>query len=133
MEAVGCYQGVSGGLWYLYTNDWCIASLLTKVKAHVASPGKFEEGEFSAVEALLLKLGEISISTTKEMLELIKIAAYIPRPYSGRIASLVKSIYYVDQFSRKEKNKSLTGYRHNLKEYVSVYCLLVDTECWNST
>ncbi|KJA23567.1 hypothetical protein HYPSUDRAFT_201288 [Hypholoma sublateritium FD-334 SS-4] len=99
-----------GKLWF------AIKELLTKVKAHISSPGKFEEGEFSAIEALLLKLGEISISTTKEMLDLIKLAAYIPRPYSGRTASLVKTIYHVDQFSRKEKNKALTGYRHNLKE-----------------
>ncbi len=128
-KALGCYQGVSGGLWCPCTCTDTQPACLTKVKAHIASPGKFEETDFSVVEALLLNLGDIVISTTKEMLELIKIVAYIPRPYSGRIATLVKSIYYVDQFSRKDKNKSLTGYRHNLKEYVStIHCLYTDTQ-----
>ena len=102
------------------SNNLKKSRLLTKIKAHITSPGQIVEGDFAVVEALLLNLGEITISTAKEMLALIKLAAYIHRPYSGRTAALVKTIYSVDQISRQDKNKALSGHRHRLKLWVLV-------------
>ncbi|KJA23570.1 hypothetical protein HYPSUDRAFT_39761 [Hypholoma sublateritium FD-334 SS-4] len=92
-----------------------IKDLLTKVKAHIASLGQISEDDIATVEKILLNLGEITINTAKEMLALIKLAAFIPRPYSGRTAALVKTIYSVDQISRQDKHKAFTEHRYKLK------------------
>lgn len=93
---------------------------MTKIKEHIISPAHIGEDDFAVVEALLLNLGEITISTAKEMLALIRLAAYIPRPYIGRTAALVKTIYSVDQISRQDRNNTLSGHRHKLKLWVFV-------------
>jgi hypothetical protein len=90
---------------------------LTKVKGFTEKPAAVAtlDADFDKMEKLLLKLTDTVVETADEMLQLIKLAARIHRPYSGRTAALVKTVYSVDQASRK--NTALTVPRHNLKLY----------------
>ncbi|KAF8202491.1 hypothetical protein BJ912DRAFT_443839 [Pholiota molesta] len=105
---------------YLRTNEiWVtLKDLLTKVKGFTEKPAAVAtlDADFDKMEKLLLKLTDTVVETADEMLQLIKLAARIHRPYSGRTAALVKTVYSVDQASRK--NTALTVPRHNLKLYM---------------
>ncbi|KAF8963421.1 hypothetical protein BDZ97DRAFT_1919853 [Flammula alnicola] len=74
------------------------------------------EKQFAELEGLLQNLGVTDIPTAKEMMDLIKLAARIPRPYGGRSVSLIKALYHLDQYSRKPENSGVSGYRYELKQ-----------------
>ncbi|CAA7267414.1 unnamed protein product [Cyclocybe aegerita] len=98
-----------------------VLSLATKLLAHLNSTAQQAvvlaevEQEWSKLEALLLKTSIHDIDTLAEMLELIRLAAKIRRPFHGRTVELIRMIHRLDTYSSNRANNVGT-HRKALKD-----------------
>lgn len=76
--------------------------------------------EWEKVKDLLLKLLPTLVDTKDEILELLKLAANIRRPFHGRSVELIRMLFLLDSYSRE--TASVTRHRKALKEYVKSIC-----------
>ncbi|KAJ3510735.1 hypothetical protein NLJ89_g4505 [Agrocybe chaxingu] len=84
-----------------------VLSLAAKLLAHLNSTAVVlaeVEQEWSKLEALLLKTSVHDIDTLAEMLELIRLAAKIRRPFHGRTVELIRMIHRLDTYSSNRAN-----------------------------
>jgi len=99
-----------------------LVSLLEHVTAHVrGQSGKTIaelEGLITQLEALLLGLSDVVIPLAEEILQLIKLAALIRRPFHGRSAALISVLRHLDDYSKADEHKNVSTFRAELKEYV---------------
>ncbi|KIM44946.1 hypothetical protein M413DRAFT_442921 [Hebeloma cylindrosporum] len=70
----------------------------------------------SQLEILLLGLTDVIIPLAEEILQLIKLAALIRRPFHGRSAALISVLRYLDDYSKVDEHKNVSTFRTELKE-----------------
>ncbi|PPQ88705.1 hypothetical protein CVT25_009469 [Psilocybe cyanescens] len=109
------------------TQDWkdylrsslvweALQRLLDNLTKHVSSQGPTVddiEAEWEKVKDILLKLTATSIDTNAEILELLRLAARIRRPFHGRSVELIRMLYYLDGYSKRDQK--VTRHRKDLK------------------
>jgi hypothetical protein len=74
------------------------------------------EALIAQLEALLLGLSDVVIPLAEEILQLIKLAALIRRPFHGRSAALISVLRHLDDYSKADDHKNISTFRSELKE-----------------
>ena len=57
------------------------------------------KGEYEALRESLLKVVKAEIDNLRDILHLIRLSAYIQRPFQARTVALIKAICYLDEES----------------------------------
>jgi hypothetical protein len=68
------------------------------------------------LEVLLLGLDVHVIPLAEEILQLIKLAALIRRPFHGRSAALISVLRHLDDYSKADEHRNVSTFRSELKE-----------------
>jgi len=94
---------------------------LQQVAAHVQGRQNAKtipelETLLSQLEILLLGLSDVVIPLAEEILQLIKLAALIRRPFHGRSAALISVLRHLDDYSKADEHKNISTFRSELKE-----------------
>ncbi|PPQ91783.1 hypothetical protein CVT25_000428 [Psilocybe cyanescens] len=90
--------------------------LVDNLTKHLSSQGPTVddiETEWEKVKDILLKLTATSIDTNAEILELLKLAARIRRPFHGRSVELIRMLYFLDGYSKRDQKA--TRHRKDFK------------------
>ena len=74
------------------------------------------ESLISQLETLLLGLSDVVIPLTEEILQLIKLAALIRRPFHGRSTALISALRHLDDYSKADDHKNISTFRLELKQ-----------------
>ncbi|KAH9475147.1 hypothetical protein JR316_0012258 [Psilocybe cubensis] len=107
-----------------------VESLTTNVLSQFVSgesSGKLAalEEEWRTVRGLLLKLQHTDVSTSEEILHLVKLAANIRRPFHGRVVEIVKMLYDIHIYSHA--NQILVGQKtRKLREIKQVMRIAIE-------